>query len=348
MEFTAEDSKMIKGLAVLAMVWLHLFDRHNFADLYTPIFFLKGLPLCYFFAQVSDWCVMGFAFVSGYGHCALFKEGKQNKYYIRKSLYRLLILYINYWIILFGATLLSILLGQGDIMPKSLLEFIGNFTTIICTYNISWWYMLPYAIIVLLSPLILKVVHRADWKLVLSISGFLYCAGYVLRIPMGDIRLCEITGKILMTLFEYVLGAVFYKQRFFGKVNEHKRKLERRIGRAWRIIICFAVFIGLLLAHTLISGNIIFSAVNGLIQIIIFFVSDKPTVVKKALLFFGKHSTNIWLVHLFLYASLFTNFVFIARYPLLIFCFTLLLCWGLSVLIELAMKPIRRKLKVTQ
>lgn len=41
MELTKNDSKMLQGLSVLAMVWLHLFDR-NYTGLFTPIFFGGG------------------------------------------------------------------------------------------------------------------------------------------------------------------------------------------------------------------------------------------------------------------------------------------------------------------
>lgn len=41
MELTKTDSKMLQGLSVLAMVWLHLFDR-DYTDLFTPILFGGG------------------------------------------------------------------------------------------------------------------------------------------------------------------------------------------------------------------------------------------------------------------------------------------------------------------
>ena len=38
MELSRNDTKMLQGLSVLAMVWLHLFDR-DYTGLFTPLIF---------------------------------------------------------------------------------------------------------------------------------------------------------------------------------------------------------------------------------------------------------------------------------------------------------------------
>ena len=67
MEFSKNDSKMLQGLSVLAMVWLHLFDR-DYTGLFSPVLFVGGVPLSFYLGQLSDFCVFGFAFLSGYAH----------------------------------------------------------------------------------------------------------------------------------------------------------------------------------------------------------------------------------------------------------------------------------------
>ena len=69
---------MLQGLSVLAMVLLHLFCTYYYADKYTPILFFSGVPLCFYIAQLSDFCVFGFAFCSGYGH--MVNYGKKGFY----------------------------------------------------------------------------------------------------------------------------------------------------------------------------------------------------------------------------------------------------------------------------
>ena len=69
----------------------------------------------------------------------------------------------------------------------------------------------------------------------------------------------------------------------------------------------------------------------GYAIIVIFHYTKKPAFVERFFLFIGKHSTNIWLTHMFFYTILFENFVFIAKYPLLIFIFMLAITVGISV-----------------
>lgn len=60
-ELSREDSKMLQGLSVMAMVCLHLFDK-DYHDLFEPLVFFRGVPLSFYFGQLSDPCVFRFAF----------------------------------------------------------------------------------------------------------------------------------------------------------------------------------------------------------------------------------------------------------------------------------------------
>lgn len=146
---------MIQGLSVLAMVCLHLFDR-DYAGLFQPLIFIKGIPLSFYFGQLSDFCVFGFAFCSGYAHMCLYeKEG-----YYKRRLKSLLPLLINYWIIILLFSVISVCIGQGDYMPGSIWDILGSVFLYDIHYNGAWWYMWVYVLLVLISPLILKIVNR--------------------------------------------------------------------------------------------------------------------------------------------------------------------------------------------
>lgn len=95
-ELTKKETKMLQGLSVLAMVLLHLFCTYDYSDKYTPLLFFRGVPICFYIAQLSDFCVYGFAFCSGYGHMA--NSGKGDFYKGRlKGLFTVL---CDYWLIL--------------------------------------------------------------------------------------------------------------------------------------------------------------------------------------------------------------------------------------------------------
>ena len=65
MDITKRDSKMLKGVAILSMLMLHLFCRRENLP-YTPLLWIGGTPLIYYFALFGDICVAIYCFVSGY------------------------------------------------------------------------------------------------------------------------------------------------------------------------------------------------------------------------------------------------------------------------------------------
>ena len=121
MELSKNDSKMLQGLSVLAMICLHLFDR-DYTGLFSPIIYIGGEPLSFYFAQLSDFCVFGFAFLSGYAHML---QHDASGYYKRR-LKGLLSLMCSYWLILILFTVVSMLAGQTERMPGSVGKFVLN------------------------------------------------------------------------------------------------------------------------------------------------------------------------------------------------------------------------------
>ena len=53
MDITKRDSKMLKGVAILAMLMLHLFCRRDNLP-YTPLLWIGDTPLIYYFGLFGD------------------------------------------------------------------------------------------------------------------------------------------------------------------------------------------------------------------------------------------------------------------------------------------------------
>ena len=338
-ELTRSDTKMIQGLSVLAMVILHLFDQLDYSNLYHPLLYFKGYPVIFYFAQLSDFCVMGFAFCSGYG---LFKQYNESEHstYIKKRLKSLWHLLINYWIILILFTGISIIVGNGSNMPGNIKEFIGNFIPVNTTYNGAWWYLFIYILLVLLSPVLFKICNKAPSIIVLGGSFVIYVSAYYVRFKMGDSN--WIVGKygvFGMTLFEFIIGSICYKEKWISKAKCLKEKVAKNIAR----IIAIALILLMLLGHTLLVQSLFVAPVTGLLIIFIFSLWEKPWWIKNTFLLIGKHSTNIWLIHMFFYMYIFKNLVFIAKYPLLILLLMMFITISCSNVINLVVKCIRNK-----
>ena len=91
--------------------------------------------------------------------------------------------------------------------------------------------------------------------------------------------------------------------------------------------------------------NLFIAPATGLVIITIFHFWSKPHAVESAFLFFGEHSTNMWLTHMFFFSTLFTDFVYIAKYPLLIFALLLAITIPLSMVLKMIQVPTKRFLE---
>lgn len=62
---TKQDAKMSQGLAILAMLLLHLFCRHDLT-VYNTRLLVRNVPLLYYIGLFGDICVPIYCFSSGY------------------------------------------------------------------------------------------------------------------------------------------------------------------------------------------------------------------------------------------------------------------------------------------
>ena len=311
MELTKKDTKMLQGLSVLAMVCLHLFNR-NYEGLFQPLLFIQGTPVSFYISQLSDFCVMGFAFCSGYAHMLLYdQEG-----YYKKRIRSLFSLMKNFWLILIIFTIASVVIGQAEFMPGSAMKFLKNALCLENSYNGAWWYMYTYIILVVISPVILKFIKMSPPMFSLGIGFAIYCVAYLIRfkIPVDNWFLIKF-GPFGMTLFEYMLGAVFCERKLFTRIHEKWIKLPKYI----RVGVAIGTVAAMLYVRTKIVPSLAVAPMTGLVIICLFHFWKKPQWAEKFFMLIGKHSTNIWLIHMFFYAVLFKNLVYIAKYPILIF-----------------------------
>ena len=268
----------------------------------------------------------------------LFK--KEGKNYYPRRLVSLSKIVINIWIVLVLFTIISVIAGQSSKMPGSLMEFIANFFLVSNSYNGAWWYALTYVLIVIMSPVILRLLHKNNTVIVLLIGFVIYCVSYYVRFRVDasnwPIKQLYLLG---MTSFEYLIGSAFCKENVFTKISTfwNKMFLSRRTLAGY--IILFGIFIAMLAGHTLIIRSTFIAPFTGAVLLIEFQLWRKPEWTCKFFDFIGKHSTNLWLTHMFFYLVLFTNLVFIAKYPLFIYLFMLALTLAVSWCIQVVHRP---------
>ena len=77
-EISKNDTKILKGVAILFMLLLHLFARKEVNGLYETFPIINGVPLIYYIGLFGDACVPIYCFASGYGLFVVHKKEKKS------------------------------------------------------------------------------------------------------------------------------------------------------------------------------------------------------------------------------------------------------------------------------
>jgi hypothetical protein len=328
---TRQKTDQLKSIAILMMLCLHLFNRDS-KGLFQPLIYIGSQPLSYYISLFSDACVPIFAFVSGYGLYYSFQNNK--KIFFEKNVNRAKKLYLRYWIVLLlFVVILGWLLGK-DGYPGNLLKFILNFIGLKGSYNGAWWFFTIYIFFVFTSKF---------WFILLNkINPYIYFVGFLIIYVLAFYaRMYEphfFTNGVLnwfytqsvlyfCTLFQFMSGAFTLKFQWHKKVSELFRKTK------YGNIVSSIGIILLIVLHALVP-NLIVAPFSALGFIFLFLQIKLKKTVGKSLDFFTQHSTNLWLIHMFLYMIYFEDIVYAPQYPILIFGWLVLLCLFASYIVN--------------
>lgn len=319
MNYSKADARMTQGMAILCMVILHLFCRVGSDVLGTPLIWLdQTTPLVYWFGFFAEICVPLYSLCAGYAQQLLWETGKSG---LRARTGRILRLLKNYWIVVVLFSLLSLVLGNGDAIPGSPVTFLKSLL-LLHSYNGAWWYLNTYVILLALPPaLLLLPVHKL--KLV---PGLIVCAcTHVLWYLLGKFGLLPATPSSaflrfvhkefvnLMGVLPYIwAGGLLCRYRV---VEQLRCRFSGTVPGQWQHPLLLTAAVCLFLAANLVHKAVLMGFV-AMAVFLLFNLWKKGPRTEKAMLFLGKHSTNIWLVHMFFYSGFLRTPVLVVRYPI--------------------------------
>ena len=98
-------------------------------------------------------------------------------------------------------------------------------------------------------------------------------------------------------------------------------------------------FACMIIAHGIVP-TLFVAVITATVTIVLLCICPLPKQLTGLLCYFGEHSTNIWLVHMFFYMAPFDGFVFCAKYPIPVFLLLLAVSLASSYVIKWLSKPI--------
>lgn len=316
MEISIPQSKIIKSIAILMMLCLHLFNK-NYVGLFIPHLLIGGQSLSFYISLFSDACVPIFLFISGYG--LYFNYQKDKHVMVKSNGIRIIKLYINYWlVVLLFAVLLGFLLAKEG-YPGNITKFALNFSGLEASYNGAWWFFFTYILLTLTAPLLFTVLECINTWLFLAFILLFYFVSFYFRIYNNDIFINPYLVWIFKqfylfgtSLLSFILGAVALQKRWHSYFSNYFVLLrDKSITAILGIII-------LIVIHGFIPNFVI----APFLAIPFIFLWNQITLgkyLKSFLLWLSDHATNLWLVHMFFCMIYFESFTYAPKYPLLIF-----------------------------
>ncbi|MEH7307273.1 acyltransferase family protein [Neobacillus drentensis] len=357
--FSRNMTAIAKGLAILLMVYHHLFafpTRIATVD-YSPIMMIDDTPLDQLIGEFGKLCVAIFLFLSGLGLYKSFQS--KHKFTFRQGLKRAINFFIIYWMIFFIFIPIGLKYFDNTLRytwnPKL---FFYNLFALIHTYNGEWWFISVYIELVLLFPIIVKLIEK--WPTLVSYLSFicLFLSTFFLHVDdfFPTHELVQIAINHLSTLLTwqiiFITGIFFSKYSLFEKMDAFFSKihLNSKIVFMLLLVLCFYLrqYTFKFIVET--RGPEIEGVYNYadfiLAPIVIFsFVKlvQNITILEKLFFLLGKHSTIIWLTHTFFIYYFFQKMSFAPYYSTLIvmwvFILTILVSICINWIIRLAQFP---------
>lgn len=325
--FSKDNTSALKGVAILFMVFAHLFNRIEFCDLSNPLLYIQGEPLVHYMIFAMN-PVDFFMVLSGYGLYYTFSHGRRN------NLKRILKLYIHYWITLIIFVSIGFFVLGRDKYPGSFLDIIYNYIGWKNSYNHETWFLLPYVLLTLSSTKIFAVCDKFN---PIKVFLFSFCTYILVRLSSRyssglteSYKVFKWVDSYLTLQFPFILGMLLSK---CWNYSDFKKRLSFKFNKNYILIfVLIILFVGIILVRYKYQS--IFYPFYTVLFIMFFSLLHRFSWVDKILMELGKRSTSIWLIHIYFCYYLFQNFIYSFKYPIIIFIVLMTISWMCAIVID--------------
>ena len=327
------------------MVYHHLFVvPERLGNNYVTIINLAGYDFQSILANFSKICVGIFLFLSGIGlYYSLIKLESLKQMYKKVGFHGLKFM-VNYWVI--ALILFPIGLSQGffKLSVKDIAYvFFASYDSVA-----EWWFVRMYIVILILAPLFIRLFQNISVLKRIIPLVFIFLGWLAIRITIKLVPMIGAWGIIKDILLNYFwffedfdcivvfISGIFCAR--YNLINYFLREEKKDIVLLSGLFILAAIIIRVLYSNTTTSMNVDFVVVPMfIIPLTVLLYNTKLSVI---LMWFGKHSTNIWLTHTFWCYYFGQKIVLLPKYSVLIYIWLLILSLASSYIINLIYIPI--------
>ena len=318
-----KQSQIIKGIAVLFMVWLHLFGRHT--ERYYDFISIFGKPFAQFVCGGMS-PVAFFLLLGGYGLYYVYQRGKDANRY--KRVFRV---YFHYWVILAIFVPIGFFINP-DKYPGNISNVLLNIIGLRSSYNSECWFLLPYSLVSLTSCWLFRIYDRINAKALCVITFIISLTTSTLLHFYGESFINHIAWISLPLTYlhfqlPFALGALLKREELFEKVFAY---VDKKKIKTYQVVLL------LMLVYFFICSvwNTGYYAFYVLFFVVSITLLPLDNLWGDILGYIGKHSVNIWMIHTFFAYHLFQSYTYSLKYPIIIFAAVILACLICSYIVN--------------
>ncbi|MBR2589977.1 MAG: acyltransferase [Clostridia bacterium] len=337
--FTIKHTNIVKGIAILMLLWHHLFSSNpNTFDRYVSVFWIKGIPVEVFIGGFCKVCVAIFMFLSGYGLFKSYTAFSQKEKGIKKDSSfiknRWLKLMSPFWFVYVVFVPLSLFFGTSflEVYGKNPFHYIADFFGLsylfygnTYTMNETWWYMSIIIVLTLLFPLIVKGYKKFP-ELAVFISIAVCIILPSLKIKDFSVWICPL-----------VIGVFFAHKQLFEKISG---VFDTTLKQVLIITVSFILFFYIRMTTSMYTVKVDFLFMLPFI-LTGFFIIPKIPFIRTVLEQLGKKSGLIFLFHTFIFSKYFQKFTYSFKYSVLIYIIFLAVCVAVAFALDGLMRLTR-------
>ncbi len=345
-KFTKEDTNILKGIAILMMLFHHLF---GFPDRVAQYMTVETGSLIQLLGRFGRLCVPIFVFISGYGMYVSYAKDRDALHKIPGRLWNL---YKMLWRVMVVFVTLGLILGCFSVTKDTLITIVQSAVGYISADSVingEWWFFSLYVMLILLSPLTLKFIHTRGWLwsliVIFSMDKFLNNCLPVLYnynvfqniLSFGLLN--WFYTCLIWYLTPFLFGAYIAKyqviEKMFTRINVNVLSILSIAG----ISVSFYAFINV---RDLPFWNTLYA--------FCFVIFSKSVIariphVKQIFIQMGNESGYMWLIHSFFIYTIFPRVTFIFGNKILTYIWFVVLTYVSSYLIHHGFETLETKLK---
>ena len=340
--FTKTDTLLLKGVAIIMMMYHHCFlDEIRFEghEIIPTFFSIETLMHTSNFCKL---CVAIFVFLSAYGMTVSLKKiqkdmdlsAEEFTLYTKKRFFNLM----HGWLFVFAVCqIFTFFINRyqvkryGNSVAEAIVYFLLDGLGVADLFGTptlvaTWWYMSFAIVIIIIFPLLILLYKK------IGSMGMLLFSVVIPRII--SIHYEPFENWFLVIIF----GIIFADNNLLVRIKEKKFTKKTFWDKAIKLLLCFLLLqLGLFLRESCELG-FFFEFRHGLLCLLVIYVIYEflPDVkyLNTMLIFAGKHSMNMFLTHTFIRHVYLNEFTYSFKYPIVIIAVLFSLSLVLSILIE--------------